>query len=259
VPARGQEAETAEEDEPISRVGLADLPAYRAALSGRASAEGQIQDQGQTPPRVSFRDLWDHPEAWRGRRVRVVGRVARIFRQDAVGDFPPLAELWMNTPRGDLFCLAFPAEGTIPEPGSEVEFTGTFLRTIRYRAADQARLAPWVVGDRPPALVASGPSPEARRQASTEALRAVGGRTRDRPDAWTPAGWVLGVTVGLAAMVILLWQHGRRRRPHHPGLDRADRILQNAGEPVVPEPPLEFIDPETEPGRDESLHDAEPL
>ena len=89
--------------------GLADLPAEHAALAGKATIDGP---RAADPPRpVTFRDLWDHPDDWRGRRVTVRGTVARVFRQGAVGSFPPLVEGWLSTPEGDLFCVVFPRPG----------------------------------------------------------------------------------------------------------------------------------------------------
>ena len=57
---------------------------------------------------VKFRDLWNRPDVFRGRRVTVEGRVVRIFRQGPVGSFPPLAEVWITSPAGDPFCVVFP-------------------------------------------------------------------------------------------------------------------------------------------------------
>jgi hypothetical protein len=144
-------------DDLATRLGLSDLAAYRAALSGRPTAPGGLE--ASKPPTVSFRELWDHQKRWAGQRVQVEGSVVRVFRQDAFGSFPPLVELWLATKAGDLFCTVFPqndenatAGKAATEPGSHVSFTGTFLKTIRYAAADQTRLAPLVVGDRPPQI-----------------------------------------------------------------------------------------------------------
>ena len=162
--------------EPDDRIGLADLAAYRAALSGRATAD----DARPSDPtaRVGFRDLWERTEAYRGRRVTIGGRLERTFRQGAIGSFPPLVESWIFSPTGDPFCVVYPRPeatgggGTagespvgsaddrtrdpkaetpgVPRPGRMVRFTGTFLKTVRYPARDGDRLAPLVVGDRPP-------------------------------------------------------------------------------------------------------------
>lgn len=145
-------ASRATADEPS--LTLADLAAYRAALSARAA----------TPPaRVGFRDLWGRPERYRGRLVRVEGRLVRRFRQDAFGTFPPLAEAWAVSPSGDPFCLVFPdsAGRASPALGSPVRFVGTFLKRVRYQAGDGPRLAPLIVGGDPP--VASAPAPAASR------------------------------------------------------------------------------------------------
>ncbi|MBX6316286.1 MAG: hypothetical protein IRY99_25740, partial [Isosphaeraceae bacterium] len=86
----------ADDGEPLS---LADLPAYRQAL--------EATPLGAAVP-VTFRDLWDDPAAYRGRRVRVEGRVARRFRQGAVGQLPALSELWIATNDKNLICSVFP-------------------------------------------------------------------------------------------------------------------------------------------------------
>jgi hypothetical protein len=133
-------------DEP--RLALSDLAAYRAALEGKPA---------EPAASVTFRDLWDHPESHEGHRVRVEGRVARRFRQGAIGAFPPLVEMWITSAAGDPICLVFPEKGAAvadPPLGSSVRFEGTFLRRIRYNGGDSPRLAPWIVGDHPPVVVA---------------------------------------------------------------------------------------------------------
>ena len=124
-------------------VGLSALPAYQTALA-RPNPQ-----PGKPPARTTtFRELWDHPEAFQGKRVRVEGRVERVFHQPAVGQFPALAEAWVVDASGDPFCLVFP-EGSVTI-GSVVRFSGDFLRLIRYKGADLDRLAPLIVGPEPP-------------------------------------------------------------------------------------------------------------
>jgi hypothetical protein len=267
-PASGQTDKPDEGD----RLGLADLPAEHAALAGKATIDGPEADA--PPQSVTFRELWNHPEAWRGRRVRVQGTIARVFRQGAVGSFPPLAEAWLSTPEGDLLCLVFPqqdrrgqktdstagpaqktrdepppARELESEPGRRVTFTGTFLKTIRYPAADLARLAPLIVGDRPPTMTmetAGGGKPS-----KAEALRPSD--TRPRSEVWTPAAWVLSLALGLAAAAVLAWQHVRGASP-----STRKRLLTRGQNrvPAAPLPPLEFLD--TEPDDGAVVHDARP-
>ena len=120
------------DDSPLT---LADLEAYRLALASKP-------DGPATP--VKFRDLWDRPEAYLGRVVKVEGRVARLFRQGRFGEFPPLVEVWVVSPVGDPFCLVFPlVEGRAsPEIGASVRFSGTFVKRIKYQGGDAARVAP---------------------------------------------------------------------------------------------------------------------
>ncbi len=138
----------AETDGPLT---VADLAAYRSAL--------ELKTPVGPAPRASFRDLWDRPDDFRGRRVAVSGRVVSVFHQGAFGQFPPLAEVWVFTPASDPFCLVFPEskEKATPKPGAVVGFTGTFLRKVRYHGGDVDRLAPLVVGPEPPGVEQSAP------------------------------------------------------------------------------------------------------
>ncbi len=172
-------AEGPDQDDELN---LADLTAYRAALSGKATADSARASD--PPARAGFRDLWARSDAHRGRRVTVQGRVERIFRQGPVGSFPSLIQVWVYSPAGDPFCLVFPRPAGPTTPGSEpehraasqavnrqaadahvtppaipglgqtVEFTGTFLKMVRYTAGDGPRLAPLIVGDRAVAGIA---------------------------------------------------------------------------------------------------------
>ena len=240
-------------DDLETRLGLADLAAYRAALSGKATTDDAHASEPVRP--VTFHDLWDHPETWRGRRVQVQGKVARIFRQDAVGGFPRLAEAWLSTPEGDLFCTVFPTAG-VPDLGQNVTFTGRFLRTIRYAGSDQPRLAPWIVGNRPPSSVALAPTPPSSEPAAA-AFRAIGASPEpewERPvgrrfESWSPAAWMLGIALGLAGAAVLAWQHVRRPLAAKPLATRH----KNQGSAAA-DPPLVFL--ETEPVNGTALPDA---
>lgn len=178
-----------------SALDLADLPAYRTALQPRSGAE-------MPAAAVGFRDLWDDPERYRGRRVRVQGRIVRRFHQEPFGTFPALTETWIVAASGDPSCLVFPTvlPADEPAPGTSVQFTGTFLKRLRYPAADTARLAPLIVGDRPP---------EARGDPPAEA-REVGFSRLD---------WGIGIAATVIVTLILAREFlGRpRRRRLRPG------------------------------------------
>jgi hypothetical protein len=233
---------------------LADLTAYRAALSGKATAD----DARPTDPsaRVGFRDLWDRPDAHRGRRVTVEGRVGRIFRQGPVGSFPPLIQVWAYSPAGDPFCLVFPrpadsaapvkeseSRAAIPGLGQTVQFTGTFLKIVRYAAGDGPRLAPLVVGDRPPAPAVRGKgvsaSPASGEPGSpARILRAIGGeRAGPASSAWSPASWGLALALAAVAVGILAWQHLRGAQL------RSRAVIRNRHfDPQSGESPVSFRD-----------------
>jgi hypothetical protein len=234
--------------EPANELNLADLAAYRAALSGKATTD---HARASDPPvQVSFRDLWNHSEAFRGRRVQVQGRVERIFRQGPIGSFPSLAEIWIAAPTGDPFCLVLPQEsGTgrlpasdhdpqrratpqqVPKLGQMIRFTGTFLKTIRYAAGDGARLAPLVVGNQPPLLVREGT--KANGVSSYSVAQPV--------NRWAglPASSLLGLALAILAAGVLASRHlhlpSRQRKNQH--RDRSRTVA------LVTDPPLEFIEP----------------
>jgi hypothetical protein len=226
-------AQTADDDL-ASRLSLSDLAAYRAALAGRATVDDA---RGVEPPRiVSFRQLWDASDDWRGRRVQVTGRVARLFHQQAVGSFPPLAEAWLSTPAGDLLCVVFPAERG-PEIGETVHFTGTFLKSIRYPAGDQPRLAPLIVGDRPPQPVtASTPV----NSSGSEPLAALAPSPPFAPR--HALVWALASIAALAAAGLLAWYHLRTTVVIGP---RPKKRPGDASS-TLSDPRLEFIGPEHE-------------
>jgi hypothetical protein len=274
-----------------NRLSLADLAGYRAALSGRATADDARPTD--RPAAVGFRELWERPDAFRGRRVAVRGRVERIFRQGPVGGFPPLAEVWILSTAGDPFCAVFPLAGTSnggdpghvrasrppaadhardaratgrgpdfqdvdnlgraasdtqppgPELGRTVRFTGTFLKMVGYAARDGTRLAPLIVGDRPPRPEpAAAPGGKSAPAGLGALIRAIGGQGAgagagaDR-SAWSPMTWLLGlVALAMLAAVMLARQHrrGAGRRGRTASRDPA------AGETAKAAPPLRFVD-----------------
>jgi hypothetical protein len=162
------------DDSPLT---LADLEGYRLALASKP-------DGPATP--VKFRDLWDRPEAYLGRVVKVEGRVARLFRQGRFGEFPPLVEVWILSPSGDPFCLVFPqVEGRAsPEIGASVRFSGTFLKRIKYQGGDTARIAPLLVGPQPPS-----------------------GLESEGPSSWSTSDWMMAAGAGLVVAMILARRH----------------------------------------------------
>lgn len=203
-----------QDDAPL---GLGDLAAEHAALSG--------EGDGAPPVAATFRDLWDRPDEFRGRRVRVVGRVVRSFRQDAVGSFPALVEAWIEQPPGDLLCLVFPAPAREVDAwkGATVAFVGVSLRRVRYKAEGD-RLAPLIVGREAPAIEAAAPA---------------------QPPETPTAGWpgplaTVGLFAGLASISALLaWRTlatpaPRKRKPRERGIGSG--------------PPPEFLGPEDEHG-----------
>jgi hypothetical protein len=249
------------------RLSLADLAGYRAALSGKPTADEARPSDPPVP--VGFRDLWEHPGTFRGRRVTVRGRVERVFRQGPVGSFPALVEAWIFSKAGDPFCVVFPLPGgreqgpavpvvggrgpeapttrpAVPDPGRWVRFTGTFLKKIRYAGADGPRLAPLIVGDRTPqsAPVESEGGPSATGETLGHNRGPSDGGAGFVGSAGSASGWILGLALALLAAGMIARQHLRGVGPSDPSATRR-RIREGTG----PDPPLQFIDsPEEPPG-----------
>ncbi|WP_165246318.1 hypothetical protein [Paludisphaera soli] len=217
--AHGPTALARQDDSPL---GLSDLAAEHQALAGRADADAPARP-------ATFRQLWERPDEFRGVRVRVAGRVVRIFRQDAVGSFPALVEAWIEQPPGDLLCLVFPAADRDPgvAKGAAVAFTGVYLRRVRYQA-DGDRLAPLIVGP-------AAPSVEER---AAEDRPVVG---RPGVSDWPGPVAIVGLCIGLALISgLLAWRSlavpaGRDRR-------RGGRSA------APPGPAPEFLEPEADDG-----------
>lgn len=123
-------------------VGLADWPALARALKQDKAAQGRI---------VSFRELWLAKPGELTEPIAISGVVLRRFRREAIGQFPPLEELWLRTDDDNLLLVtnrsALKASKTadVTTPGSAVDIVATYLRKVRYEAADESRIAPWLV------------------------------------------------------------------------------------------------------------------
>ena len=169
----------------------------------------------------------------------MVGRLERTFRQGAVGSFPPLDESWIFSTAGDPFCIVYPHPQSpgrsSARAGRPVRFTGTFLKTVRYAAGDGDRMAPLIVGDRPPA---PGEEPTATSKDAGEILRAVGGAAGDhRAGRGTAGSWMLGLGLAIAAALVIAGQHVRGTLLRHRSARRS-RLRDDEG----PDPPLRFVD-----------------
>ncbi|MFO0954154.1 MAG: hypothetical protein U0835_23965 [Isosphaeraceae bacterium] len=198
------------DDPPVSDLALSDLAPYRAALDGKP--------EGPATP-ATFRQLWDQPERFQGKRVVIRARLDRRFRQGAVGTFPPLVEAWATSTAGDPFCLVYPAsekpEDSRVSLGSTVTFEGVFLRLLKYQGGDAPRLAPLIVGSRSPSVI-SGDLPARPMSEGT------GGFSR--------LDWSLGV--GAAVLVVLFLARQYVNRP----------VSRSGLESATGRPP-DFVDP----------------
>jgi hypothetical protein len=231
----------AADDSAMQQLTLADLAAYREAVSGTATAADSRA--GAPPVAVSFKDLWNRPELFRGHRVTVQGRIVRTFRQGSVGSFPALEEAWITSPSGDPFCIVFPrppsntgdendvpttvaAAGdrvqahpagrqqfggatSIPAAGRTIRFAGTFLKMVRYAAGDGIRLAPLVVGSTPPVPLPAGSTaiPSATGDGVAAFRTISSGNGTGGGIGWRT--WALGLALAAAAAGAIAWRQIR--------------------------------------------------
>ena len=153
-----------------------------------------------------------------------------------LGDFPALAEVWITTPAGDPFCVVFPQPGStsddatslrgsadgstlsleekhgnagraaaMPELGQTVRFTGTFLKMVSYVGGDGARLAPLVVGDRPP--ISTAPKPDTSDSSSKGTDTPANGDNSHSSMALGLAYWAIALAMlALGAVILARWR-----------------------------------------------------
>jgi hypothetical protein len=176
------------EEETNGPLALGDLAAYRAALAQPTPADA---------PKVTFRDLWNRPESFLGRPVRVRVRVARVFAQPPVGEFPALMEAWGFDSGRNPIALVAPASATaLPKVGAFHDFAGTFLKRVHYDdGADGKRSAPLLVGPSAPAPVI----PPAKTDRP--------GRPGIQSGVW------LALILGLFSASLIMARHAARPRP----------------------------------------------
>jgi len=243
---------TADDIESTNRLSLADLANYRVALTGKPTTADAKPSGPAT--RVVFKDLWNRPEVFRGRRVVIKGRVERIFRQGPVGSFPALAEIWIVSLTTDPFCIVVPQERAtanatihdqsgepgntvqkLPKLGQMVEFTGTFLKVVRFAAGDGDRLAPLIVGDQPPVPVQGAANANGRRSRAANDL-----------DSWPaelPGSWLVGLTLALVMAGALASRYLRLQAQRTELRNKRRKATALLGG----DPPLEFVEPDTRP------------
>jgi hypothetical protein len=243
----------ADDIESTHQLSLADLANYRVALTGKPTAADAKSSDPAT--RVVFKDLWNRPEAFSGRRVVIKGRVERIFRQGPVGSFPALAEIWLVSSTSDPFCVVVPQERAtahspvndqnhepdntvqkLPKLGQMVEFTGTFLKVVRFAAGDGDRLAPLVVGDQPPVPAQDAANANGRRSGAAKDLGSW--------PAELPGTWLVGLTLALVMVGALASRYLRFQAQRTELQNRRRKATASLGG----DPPLEFVEPDNRPG-----------
>ncbi len=192
-----------------NRLGPDDLDAYEKALG--------VADEDDAPTPATFRDLWDRPDSLMGKRVRVEGRVVRLFHQGKSPRFPGLVEVWLVTPARDPICVVIPDAKGGPTLGQTLAFTGTYLKKVAYVAGDEPRLAPLIVGPGPGrAVEGQGASPDQPVRSGVWPLSNTD---------WTLAGFLAAGT-----LVFLLRQHLRSPLPLRRERPGPDPIFED-GEP----------------------------
>ena len=165
---------------------LAEMPLYKAALESRDPAP---------PFAVKFRELWDRPNEYRGRRVRIEGQIARQFHAPPAGELPARVELWLATASNDVICVVFPhgspRAAEFPKD-LRVAAEGTSFGLVRYLGGDVPRLAPLIVGSGDPVPISY---PDAASATTS----------------WRDVDWIVALVA--AAIVTMLLARLHLRRP----------------------------------------------
>jgi len=104
---------------------------------------------------IAFTQLWDQPENYRGKPIRLRMHVRRVLEFDAPSDQPSVHKVyeawgWTDESRSFPYVVVF----TDPPPGlpigtdirAEIVFVGYFLKVLGYKAFDNSRGAPLLVG-----------------------------------------------------------------------------------------------------------------
>ena len=258
-PGTGMPGVIADDDDQQTshQLSLADLAGYRAALSGKPTAD--CARAADPPSEVKFKDLWNRPDDL-SRPARhgaedgscgpsARGRSAASPRWRKSGSHRRPAILSVRYSHNPPHSMQEPAASearsgpsakkapkgrradVMPAGGQTVRFTGTFLKMVRYAGADGPRLAPLIVGDQRPEV--SSPEPAESRV--------------DRPSLETPGRPVgdpacfLALGLALAAMAAILLARWHMRAPMPSTAARAKSAT------LTPDPRLEFIEPPDEP------------
>ncbi len=159
------------------------IAAYRDALRDSDTSPAQP---------VVFADLWNRPDVYRGRRVRIEGTIVREFRAPASGELPARVEVWFEDASRNLACAVFPDGAPSRSFAGRVRATGTSLGQVRYQSSDSVRLAPLIVGSTPPL--------------------ALGNPVPNFGSSWDATGWLVGLG-GFAVVAIFMARAFARRPP----------------------------------------------
>jgi hypothetical protein len=134
-----------------------EMPAYWMLLRW-ARAQSFQQLQARADAKVSYNQLWEQPDKYRGKPIRLRLHVRQIVEYDAPENsagIRKLYECWGWTDQSKTFpictiCLELPAGWKIGEQASAREegvFAGYYLKNMKYGAAsDKTRYAPVFLG-----------------------------------------------------------------------------------------------------------------
>ena len=155
-----------DEDEVASTQELFEMLTDRAPLKPREmEAYWRLMDWSHTQPfaelekrsrhDIAFTQLWDEPENYRGKPIRLRMHVRRVLEFDAPKDQPSVKKVyeawgWTDESLSFPYVVVF----TDPPPNlpigtdvrAEIVFVGYFLKVMGYKAFDNSRGAPLLIG-----------------------------------------------------------------------------------------------------------------
>lgn len=145
------EFEVVADKEPLAKF---DMPAYWRLLRW-ARAQRFSELEGRAERSILFTQLWEQPEKYRGRLLRLRLHIKRILKYETPENSGGLTHLyeawgWTEDSKSFPYVVVFPELPPGMKIGADVHaegvFVGYFLKTMAYTAYDVNRAAPLLLG-----------------------------------------------------------------------------------------------------------------
>jgi hypothetical protein len=182
-----------------------EMPAYWLLMAwSRCEPLAELRSRSATEP--AFSALFERPEDFRGRPIRLSLHVRRVLKYEAPENSQGVHDVyelwgWTDTSKSFPYVVVLPelppGVPIGPDVHAEVKFTGYFLKLMAYTAYDVRRAAPLLIG----------------RAECTEMVRMHSQQDRSKTEVTVFTAIALGVGVTLGAVTWLRWSGRKRKRP----------------------------------------------